>query len=141
MTALNRNMKTGRQTPTFEKIGDYAYSYGAEVADMFAEDGGATFYPAQLHELELMLARNADGSPAATTIGLTKPRQNGKSYTARYYAIYMAVFEHRDVLTSPKNSGNRSGLSNRSHMALNIFAVVVLWCAEYKTSLCSNTAI
>ena len=54
-------MKTGRQTPTFEKIGDYAYSYGAEVADMFAEDGGATFYPAQLHELEMMLARNADG--------------------------------------------------------------------------------
>ena len=97
-------MKTGRQTPTFEKIGDYAYSYGAEVADMFAEDGGATFYPAQLHELELMLARNADGSPAATTIGLTKPRQNGKSYTARYYAIYMAVFEHRDVLYSAHHS-------------------------------------
>lgn len=93
-------MKTGRQRPTFEKIGDYAYSFGADVAEMFAEDGGATFYPAQLYQLELMLARNADGSPAATTIGISEPRQNGKSYAARYYAIYMAVFEHRDVLYS-----------------------------------------
>ena len=71
---------------------------------MFAEDGGATFYPAQLYQLEMMLARNADGSPAATTIGISEPRQNGKSYAARYYAIYMAVFEHRDVLYSAHHS-------------------------------------
>lgn len=105
-------MKTGRQRPTFEKIGDYAYSYGAEVAEMFAEDGGATFYPAQLYQLELMLARNADGSPAATTIGISEPRQNGKSYAARYYAIYMAVFEHRDVLYSAHHSSTTAKMFN-----------------------------
>lgn len=71
---------------------------------MFAEDGGATFYPSQERELELMLARNADGSPAAQVLGISKPRQNGKSYAARHYAIYMADFEHRSVLYSAHHS-------------------------------------
>lgn len=97
-------MKRGRQEPTFSKLGKYAYSDGAEVAEMFIEDGGATFYPAQIDELVLMLARNKNGSPAAQTIGISKPRQNGKSYAARYYAIYMADFEHRSVMYSAHHS-------------------------------------
>lgn len=97
-------MKTGRQEPTFSVTGDYAYSYGAEVVDMFEDEGGATFYPSQRHELELMLARNKGGDPAALTIGISKPRQNGKSYAARYYAVYMSVFEHRQVLYSAHHS-------------------------------------
>ncbi len=97
-------MRTGNQEPTYSVIGDYAYSYGKEVVEMFEEDGGATFYPSQKHELEVMLARNADNSPSALTIGLSKPRQNGKSYSARYYAIYMSDFEHRDVLYSAHHS-------------------------------------
>lgn len=97
-------MKTGNQKPTFQEVGDFAYSLGREVAEMFAEDGGATFYPCQKDELELMLARNADGSPAAQTLGISKPRQNGKSYAARFYAAYMADFEHRDVLYSAHHS-------------------------------------
>lgn len=107
-------MITGRQTPTFEKIGEYAESWGSEVAEMFEEDGGATFYPSQRYELDLMLARSADGSPAATTIGISKPRQNGKSYAARYYAVYMAVFEHRNVLYS----AHHSTTTNKMFMAL-----------------------
>lgn len=97
-------MKTGRQTPTFSVTGEYAYSRGAEVVEMFEEDGGATFYPSQRDELELMLARREDGSPAALTIGISKPRQNGKSYAARYYAVYMGDFEHRNVLYSAHHS-------------------------------------
>lgn len=97
-------MRTGRQEPTFSRIGKYDYSDGKAVAEMFADDGGATFYPSQLAELELFLARNADGSPAAQTIGISKPRQNGKSYGARYYAIYMADFEHRSVMYSAHHS-------------------------------------
>ena len=97
-------MRTGNQHPTFECTGAYAYSFSDDVAEMFAEDGGATFYPSQLYELKLMLSRNADGSPAALTIGISKPRQNGKSYSARYYAAYMSVFEHRDVLYSAHHS-------------------------------------
>ena len=97
-------MKTGRQTPTFEAVGEYAYTYGSEVVEMFEEDGGATFYPSQKYEMDLLLARNTDGSPAALTIGISKPRQNGKSYAARYYAVYMSVFEHRNVLYSAHHS-------------------------------------
>ncbi len=107
-------MKTGRQTPTFEKVGDYAYSWGDEVAEMFEADGGATFYPSQRYELNLMLARDKDGSPAGTTIGISRPRQNGKSYAARFYAVYMAVFEHRTVLYS----AHHSTTTNKMFMAL-----------------------
>ena len=97
-------MKTGRQEPTFSVVGKYAYSYGEEVVEMFEDEGGATFYPSQKKELELMLARNKNGEPSALTIGISKPRQNGKSYAARYYAIYMSVFEHRQVLYSAHHS-------------------------------------
>lgn len=97
-------MKTGNQSPTFQIVGDYEYSLADEVIEMFEEDGGATFYPSQKSEMELLLSRNIDGSPAALTIGIAKPRQNGKSYSARYYAIYMADFEHRQVLYSAHHS-------------------------------------
>lgn len=100
-------MKTGSQKPTFEVVGKYKYSDGKAVAEVFAEIGGATFYPSQLYELELMLARNADGSPSASVIAISKPRQNGKSYAARYYSAYMAVFEHKGVLYSAHH-GNTS---------------------------------
>ena len=105
-------MKTGRQTPTYSVIGDYAYSYGDEVVEMFEDEGGATFYPAQKNELEVMLARNCNGSPAALTIGISKPRQNGKSYSARYYAVYMSVFEHRQVLYSAHHSSTTNKMFN-----------------------------
>lgn len=97
-------MKTGRQEPTYQVVGEYAYSDSDDVVEMFEEDGGATFFPSQKTELRYMLARNADGSPASMTIGISKPRQNGKSYAARYYAVYMGVFEHRDVLYSAHHS-------------------------------------
>lgn len=97
-------MRTGNQSPTFSVIGDYSYSFGGEVVEMFEEDGGATFFPSQAMELNTMLARNKDGSPATLTIGISRPRQNGKSYAARFYAIYMGVFEHRNVLYSAHHS-------------------------------------
>ena len=97
-------MRHGNQKPTFCRVEKYAYSDGEAVAEMFTEDGGATFYPAQEYELKLMLARKKDGSPAAQAIGISKPRQNGKSYSARYYAIYMADFEHRKVMYSAHHS-------------------------------------
>lgn len=105
-------MKTGRQEPTFSVVGEYAYSYGSEVVEMFEEEGGATFYPSQKKELELMLARNKNGEPSALTIGISKPRQNGKSYAARYYAVYMGVFEHRQVLYSAHHSTTTNKMFN-----------------------------
>lgn len=97
-------MKIGNQKPTFSVVGEYAYSLGDEVVEMFEEEGGATFYPSQKDEMRLFLARNKDDSPAALTIGISKPRQNGKSYAVRYYAVYMGDFEHRQVLYSAHHS-------------------------------------
>ena len=111
-------MKVGRQEPTFSVTGDYAYSMSSEVVEMFEEEGGATFYPSQKKELELMLARTKNGSPAALTLAISKPRQNGKSYAARYYAVYMGVFEHRQVLYS----AHHSSTTNKMFKALcNLF--------------------
>lgn len=111
-------MKSGNQKPTFSVIGEYAYSYGDEVIKMFEEEGGATFYPSQKNELKLLLARNDNGEPSALTIGISKPRQNGKSYAARYYAVYMSDFEHRQVLYS----AHHSGTTNKMFKALcNLF--------------------
>ena len=76
-------MRRGNQEPTFAVIGTYASTNGQEVAEVFEEEGGASFYPCQLEELKLMLAVDEFGAPAATSIGISKPRQNGKSYSAR----------------------------------------------------------
>ena len=59
---------------------------------------GVRFYPSQRYELDLFLARDACGRAAAKTIGISKPRQNGKSFAARHYALWMAAVEGRHVL-------------------------------------------
>lgn len=97
-------MKTGNQKPTFSVIGKYAYSLSDEVIEMFESEADASFFPWQKFEFKLMLARTKSGDPAALTIGISVPRQNGKSYAARFYAVYMSVFEHRQVLYSAHHS-------------------------------------
>lgn len=97
-------MRRGNQKPTYSVVGTFVSSNGKEVAEVFEEDGGASFYPCQLYELELMLAVDEFGAPAATSIGIAKPRQNGKSYSARNYAAYKADFEHKRVLYSAHHS-------------------------------------
>lgn len=89
----------GNQTPTFERVGDYSYSDGQIAIELF-RGYGATFYPCQEYELELFLAREEDGSFATLTICISKPRQNGKSYGARWYAVWSALIEGKKVLFS-----------------------------------------
>lgn len=97
-------MRRGNQKPTYSVIGNYADSNGKDVIEVFEEEGGSSFYPCQKLELELMLAVDELGAPAATSIGISKPRQNGKSYSARNYAAYKADFEHKRVLYSAHHS-------------------------------------
>lgn len=89
----------GNQTPTFKLIGSYAYSDGEDAANLF-KNYGATFYPCQEYELELFLARDENGDFATLTICISKPRQNGKSYSARWYALWSALIEGKHVLFS-----------------------------------------
>lgn len=91
--------RLGSQEPTFSTVGGWAYSDGDYAAGMF-RGYGADFYGSQELELRAFLARNADGSYAAKTICVSKPRQNGKSFAARFYAIWMAAIEGRRVLFS-----------------------------------------
>lgn len=91
--------REGRQSPTFEVSVPYAYTDVDECVGLF-EHYGFEFIPAQRHELEAMLARDGNGDPVAVTIGLSKPRQNGKSFGARLYAVYMACVEGKGVLYS-----------------------------------------
>lgn len=98
--------RTGRQRPTFEVVGDYDFSFGEQAVEAFEEEAGATFDDAQKYELELFLARKRHGNQvefAALTISIAKPRQNGKSYAARWYAVDMALAGMR-VLYSAHHS-------------------------------------
>ena len=98
--------RTGRQRPTFEVVGDYDFSFGEQAVAAFEEEAGATFDDAQKYEMELFLARKRNGNQvmfAALTIALAKPRQNGKSYAARWYAVDMALAGMR-VLYSAHHS-------------------------------------
>ena len=98
--------RTGRQHPTFERVGHYDFSYGLAAVKAFEEEAGATFDQAQRYEMELFLARVGTREHpqfAVLTIGISKPRQNGKSYAARWYATDMALAGMR-VLYSAHHS-------------------------------------
>lgn len=92
-------LRKGNQTPTFSTVREWAYTDGEYAAEMFG-DYGIKFYESQRYELNVFLARKDDGSYAALTICISKPRQNGKSFAARFYAIWMAAIEGKRVLYS-----------------------------------------
>lgn len=90
-------VRYGRQSPTFEVVGKYASTRGEKAVSLF-EFYGSSFMPSQKYEINLFLARDKGGRAAAKTIGISKPRQNGKSYGARHYAIWAAAVEGKKVL-------------------------------------------
>lgn len=95
-------IRRGNQQPTFTTVGEWAYSDGDYAVEMFG-DYGIDFYESQKHEMRVFLARKEDGSYSALTICISKPRQNGKSFAARHYAIWMAAIEGKKVLFSAHN--------------------------------------
>lgn len=99
MAARRHKLRIGNQRPTFQVVGEWFYSDGEEVVNLFKEYG-VEFYGAQEYEMHLFLARDRSHDFAARTIAISKPRQNGKSYAARFYALYMGAIEGRKVLYS-----------------------------------------
>lgn len=99
---MARPIRRGNQQPTFSTIGEWAYSDGDYAVEVFKEYG-VSFYESQEYEMRVFLARNEDGSYSALTICISKPRQNGKSFAARHYAIWMAAIEGKNVLFSAHN--------------------------------------
>lgn len=91
--------RIGGQEPTFKRVGEWAYTRGSDAVEMF-EAYGRRYYGSQKLDMDVFFARNADGSFAAKTIGITKPRQNGKSFAVRDYATWMSCVEGKSVLYS-----------------------------------------
>ncbi|WP_158295194.1 ATP-binding protein [Eggerthella lenta] len=89
--------RLGSQEPTFAVVGGWVSSDGDRAVRLFARYG-VSFYPCQEKEMELFLARDRDGRVAAKTIGISKPRQNGKSFGARHYSVWMAAVNGKKVL-------------------------------------------
>lgn len=92
-------LRKGNQKPTFSTVKKWASTIGNNAIDLFSAYG-VEFYESQQYELKVFFARNEDGSFAAKTICISKPRQNGKSFSARYYAVYMAAICGKRVLFS-----------------------------------------
>ncbi len=90
-------VRLGSQEPTFQTIGEYHHSFGVLAVRMFNR-WGVRFYPCQEQEMELFLARDKANRYACRTIGISKPRQNGKSFGVRFYAIECAACEGKHVL-------------------------------------------
>ena len=84
--------RLGGQLPTFERVGEWASTRGSEAVAMF-EAYGRRYYDSQKHEMDVFFARDERGGFAAKTICITKPRQNGKSFGLRDYAMWMAAVE------------------------------------------------
>lgn len=91
--------RLGGSRPTFERIGSWASTRGSEAVEMF-EAYGRRYYASQAYEMDVFFARDESGSFAAKSIGITKPRQNGKSFAVRDYATWMAAVEGKSVLYS-----------------------------------------
>ena len=94
--------RLGAQEPTFEVVGDYARTDGPEIVSTLAAYG-FEFDEAQTHQLGLYAAKDAAGAPAAMTISLSEPRQNGKSHAARWYAVWCAAICGTQVVYSAHN--------------------------------------
>ena len=90
-------IRYGSQEPTFQVVGPYHHSFGKATVAMFNR-WGVRFYPCQEHEMELFLARDERNRFACRTICISKPRQNGKSFGVRFYAVESAAVEGRHVL-------------------------------------------
>ena len=111
-------VKTGCQQPTFERVGEYDESSGLYAIDVIT-DMGATFMPYQKHEFCLFMARNKYGDFASRSICISVPRQNGKSYAARWYAIWMAAVEGQNVLYSCHHSKVARSMFKKIEDAIN----------------------
>lgn len=92
-----KTVRYGNQVPTFSVVGDYHHTFGPRAVRMF-ERWGVRFYPCQKNELDLFLARDRRNRYACRTICIAKPRQNGKSFGVRFYAIFCAAVEGKHVL-------------------------------------------
>lgn len=94
--------RTGSQRPTFSQIPDYDHTDGPDAVALLRE---IIEHPLEWQRsvLDVLLARDGDHY-AATSVGCSVPRQNGKSWSLRGRAIYgAAVIGERVLYTAHHN--------------------------------------
>lgn len=96
-------MRYGNQEPTFKTDVTYESTDGPDVVGWF-DSMGYLSYPCQEMEMDVFCARGPDGDFAYRTICISKPRQNGKSYSARNYSVEKAAVEGLSVCYSAHHS-------------------------------------
>lgn len=97
--------RVGNQEPTFQRVSEYDDSH-ADLAIDFFKNLGFNLLTWQKLQLTLMLAVIYIGDlvrVAAKSICFSVPRQNGKSFAARLYAIWAACIQGKKVLYSAHN--------------------------------------
>ena len=114
--------RTGSQSPTFSRIGDFERSEAKFALKLFGAYG-FEFMDFQKQQMELFLAESheplsSEVKRAARTVGIEVPRQNGKSHTARFFAIWEAVIHGKQVVYSAHNA---STVREFFKMLLDIF--------------------
>lgn len=80
-----------RQKPTFEANVPEDLTGDGAMATKLAEAYFGKPYPWQPHLLDVMLARDESDKYTANTIGISIPRQNGKSWVVRARCFYGAL--------------------------------------------------
>lgn len=82
--------RTGSQEPRIRIVPYYATSLG-HAAVKLAEAYASPLDMWQRDYMEVLLARDEEGRPAAVTCGLDMPRQNGKNYILEIFEMTVAV--------------------------------------------------
>ena len=111
--------RLGSQEPTFQREGDWCYSDGPLIEAWYeartGEGSGGSgvpirLFPFQSLVLNMYAARTEDGAFASRKVGLSVPRRNGKSFSARLYVGYMAAEMGKKVLYSAHNGSTSSDM-------------------------------
>lgn len=97
----------GRQEPTHKVLAECDYDLTDQFLEFFGSFG-VSFHPYQIEELHAYLARNrnadADSDDYANSlIGVSRPRQTGKSYAAKFYSIWESLIFGKSVLYTAQN--------------------------------------
>ena len=99
----------GRQEPTFEVVGKYAYTDGEQAAALASEFWDEPL-EWQQHFLNVMLARNKRDKYAFKTVGLSLSRQNGKSWSVRARCFYGLIADGEKILYTCQHGDTADGM-------------------------------
>lgn len=99
----------GRQEPTFEVVGKYAYTDGEQAAALASEFWDEPL-KWQQHFLDVMLARNKWDKYVFKTVGLSLSRQNGKSWSVRARCFYGLIADGEKILYTCQHGDTADGM-------------------------------